>query len=330
MQVIRGSVNRKQFTEGCAVTIGNFDGVHRGHQIVIENLALSAKRLRIPIAILLFEPQPMEYFLLDKAPPRLTRLREKIIHLKKLPVDYVVILRFDKKLAGLSPKDFVGNILIDSLNTRYLVVGDDFRFGKKRVGDFSLLQSFGETNGFVVEKTQSYRVNGERVSSTSIRQALETGRLEHAKNLLGRRYSICGRIVSGEKRGRSIGFPTANIRMFRKNSPIEGVFAVTMTGIGDGEIAGVANVGTRPTIDGRSILLEVHLFNFNADIYGKYVEVHFHNKIRDEKHFPSFDALKEQIAKDVVVAQNFLGNMVSIQHTSIMLDHGVKHAHLPV
>lgn len=306
MHIIRGLVNLKPFAEGCVVTIGNFDGVHHGHRKVIENLAGHGRQLGLPVTVILFEPQPVEYFLSGKAPSRLTRLREKMIHLAKLPVDFVIVLRFDRNLANLEPENFIRQILVQGLGTKYLVVGDDFRFGRKRVGDFSLLQSVGQKQGFAVKSTQSFQLDNQRVSSTLIRHALESGDLNRAQLFLGRRYSVCGRVIEGAKRGRSIGFPTANIEMFRKNTPVKGVFAVTMTGVGDGEIAGVANIGTRPTVGDQTVLLEVHLFDFNADIYGHYVEIHFWNKIRDERRFNSLEELKKQIHKDVVVAQRRL------------------------
>lgn len=308
MNIIRGLTNPKPFTNGCVATIGNFDGVHLGHKAVIENLAVDGKQLNLPAIVILFEPQPLEYFLSDHAPSRLTRLREKIIYLNKLPVDFVVLLRFDQDLANLQPEVFIRKILVENLAIKHLVVGDDFRFGKKRMGDLSLLKSIGRNHGFSVENTQSFQINDERISSTLIRRALECGDLERAKHFLGRRYSISGRIVEGEKRGRSIGFPTVNIRLFRKNTPVLGVFAVTMTGVGRREITGVANVGTRPTVNGQSVLLEVHLFDFDADIYGRYVEIHFVKKIRNEKRFDSFEKLKKQIQSDAIVARKLLQN----------------------
>ncbi len=307
MHVIRGLANLKQLQGGCAVTIGNFDGVHRGHQVVIRNLALEGQRLRLPAVVMLFEPQPLEYFHSERAPSRLTRLREKIVQLKKLPVDYILLQRFTPAFADIEPEEFVRRFLVEGLNARYLVVGDDFRFGKNRRGDFGMLQAAGTAAGFIVADTDTFQLDGHRVSSTSIRQALEAGDLNKAERLLGRPYSVCGRVIHGEKRGRSIGFPTANIRMFRKNAPVLGVFAVTMTGIGSQSLHGVANVGTRPTVDGgQTVLLETHLFDFDREIYNRYVEVHFVEKIRNEQRFESFDALKEQIRKDVDQARMIL------------------------
>lgn len=306
MKILRGLVNLKAPNRGCVVTVGNYDGVHRGHQFVIDTSARHGKQLGLPVAIVLFEPQPLEYFLLDQAPPRLTRLREKLIQLAKLPVDFVVLLRFDKNFADLEPEAFVQKVLIDGLRTQYLAVGDDFRFGKNRKGDISLLKSVGQKRGFVVESIESYCLDNERVSSTVIRHALESGSLDRVRSFLGRRYSVWGRVEEGAKRGRIIGFPTANIRMRRENTPIKGVFAVTMTGIGHREIFGIANIGTRPTVDGHKLLLEVHLYDFQADIYGRLVEIHFWQKIRDEKRFDSIEELKKQIKKDTLVGRKLL------------------------
>ena len=307
MQIIRGFNQFQAFTQGCVLTIGNFDGVHTGHNVVINKLAEKGKLLGLPVVVMIFEPQPLEFFLKDNAPSRLTRLREKILHVQHLPVDYFLIASFNQQFANMDPEYFIQEILVQRLNVKYLVVGDDFHFGKARRGNFSLLQVAGEQYNFKVTDTASYAVKGNRVSSTLIRDALSNGDLDKAKSLLGRDYSVCGRVVHGEKLGRKIGFPTANVQMLRKNTPIQGVFAVTMTGIGDQPIYGVANVGTRPTVDGGAkVLLETHLFNFDRDIYGKYVEVHFKHKIRSEMHFQSLDDLKQQIQMDTAQAKTLL------------------------
>ncbi len=307
MQIIRGINQLQHFTQGCVLTIGNFDGVHIGHSIVINKLAEKGKLLNLPVVVMVFEPQPLEFFLKNNAPSRLTRLREKILHIQHLPVNHFLICSFNQQLADLDPDYFIREILVRRLNVKYLVVGDDFHFGKARRGNFSLLQAAGKQYDFNVIDTASYAVKGSRVSSTLIRDALNCGDLVTAKSLLGRDYSVCGRVVNGEKLGRKIGFPTANIQMLRKNTPIQGVFAVTMTGIGTQPIYGVANVGTRPTVNGRAkMLLETHLFNFNQDIYGKYVEVHFKHKIRSEMRFQSVDDLKQQIQLDTAQAKTLL------------------------
>ena len=304
MRLIRGINHLKPLHDGCVLTIGNFDGVHLGHQAVIQKLAEQGEKLGLPAVIMVFEPQPLEFFLHDNAPSRLTRLREKIIHLVDTPIDELLIARFDQNFADNDPERFIKEILVDALNVKYLVVGDDFHFGKARRGNFAMLREKGEEYGFKVEDTRSFQVSGHRVSSTMIRDALSEGELSKAAQMLGRPYSVCGRVVHGDKRGRAIGFPTANIQMQRKNTPIEGVFAITMTGVQNMELAGVANVGTRPTIDeGANVLLEAHLFDFSAEIYGHYVEVHFKQKIRNEMCFRSVDELKAQIKLDVAEAK---------------------------
>ena len=300
MQLIRGLSHLESFNNGCVLTIGNFDGVHLGHQDVIKKLAERGKALDLPVVIMTFEAQPLEYFLGDNAPSRLMCLREKVLAISKLPVDNLLIVAFNQNFANYDAEQFIDSILINKLNVKHVVVGDDFRFGKARRGNFAMLKEMGLQHGFSVEDTGTYQFAGLRVSSTLIRDALNAGDLVKAEQLLGHNYSICGRVAHGDKRGRTIGFPTANIQMFRKNTPINGVFAVTMSGIDGLVFEGVANVGTRPTVDGGSkVILETYLFDFDKEIYGRYVEVHFHKKIRDELRFDSLEELKAQILKDV-------------------------------
>ncbi|MGZ8947260.1 MAG: bifunctional riboflavin kinase/FAD synthetase [Methylococcaceae bacterium] len=306
MRLIRGLAHLEPFKNGCVLTIGNFDGLHLGHRTVIKKLAERGAALGLPVVIMIFEPQPLEYFLNDNEPSRLMRLREKVIEFGKLPIDDLLIVRFNKRFANYDAEQFIEDILIKKLNIKHLVIGDDFHFGKARRGNFAMLREKGKRYGFSVEDTGSYQSGGLRVSSTLIRDALSAGDLAQAERLLGHCYSVCGRVAHGDKRGRTIGYPTANIKMFRKNTPINGVFAVTMTGIDDLEIEGVANVGTRPTVDGGAkVILETHLFNFNKDIYGRYVEVHFKQKIREEMRFQSIVQLQSQIANDVTEAKAF-------------------------
>ena len=306
MRLIRGLSHLQSFENGCVLTIGNFDGLHLGHRAVIKKLAERGERLGLPVVIMVFEPQPLEYFLGDNSPSRLMRLREKVIEFTKLPVDNLLIVRFNRHFADCDAEQFIDDILIKKLNVKHLVIGDDFHFGKARRGNFALLKEKGKHYGFSVEDTGSYQTAGLRVSSTLIRDALGEGDLAQAEQLLGRCYSVCGRVAHGDKRGRTIGYPTANIRMFRKNTPINGVFAVIMTGIDGLEFEGVANVGTRPTVDGGSkVILETHLFDFDKEIYGRYVEVHFKQKIRDEMRFQSLEQLQAQIVKDVAEAKKF-------------------------
>lgn len=308
MRLIRGLNHLDPLRNGCVLTIGNFDGLHLGHRLVIEKLAEHGRRLQLPTVAMVFEPQPLEYFLADHAPSRLTRLREKAIQFAKLPIDELLVMPFKRSLADCDAEQFIADILVRRLNVKHLVVGDDFHFGKARRGNFALLQHRGETYGFSVEDSHSFELAGLRVSSTLIRDALGEGDLAQAKLMLGRDYSVCGRVAHGDKRGRELGFPTANVRMQRKNTPIVGVYAVTMTGLDGKEYQGVANVGSRPTVDGGAkVVLETHLFNFNKDIYGHYVEVHFKHKLRDEIRFDSLAALKRQIGLDVAQAQRFFG-----------------------
>ncbi|WP_275575211.1 riboflavin biosynthesis protein RibF [Methylocucumis oryzae] len=228
------------------------------------------------------------------------------MNLQKLPIDNLLIVRFNRQFANVDAEQFIADILLNKLNIKHLVIGDDFHFGKARRGNFTLLQAKGLQYGFTVEDTGSFLTDSLRVSSTLIRDALALGDLTQAKRLLGRSYSVCGRVAHGSKRGRQIGFPTANIKMLRRNTPVSGVFAVTMTGLNDLVLNGIANVGVRPTFDGsNTVLLETHLFDFNQEIYGRYVEVHFQHKIRDEMRFSSIDALSAQIHNDIHIAKLF-------------------------
>ena len=307
MRLIRGVNQLKPPNKGCLLTIGNFDGLHLGHRLVIEKLAEHGKRLNLPTVAMVFEPQPLEYFLGDHAPSRLTRLREKAIQFSKLPIDKLLVVPFNSTLADYDAEQFISDILVQRLRVKHLVIGDDFHFGKARRGNFDLLTNKGREYGFQVENTQSLEFNGLRISSTLIRDALMVGNLQQARIMLGRDYSVCGRVAHGDKRGRQLGYPTANVQMFRKNTPVAGVFAVTMTGLDSKEYKGVANVGTRPTVaGGTQAVLETHLFDFNSDIYGRYVEVHFKQKIRDEVRFPSLAALQAQIEKDVEISREIL------------------------
>ncbi|MGI9213803.1 MAG: bifunctional riboflavin kinase/FAD synthetase [Methylococcaceae bacterium] len=309
MYLIKGSAGLKNGHTASVVTIGNFDGVHRGHQQVIEKLAEAGRRLNLPLVVILFEPQPREYFTLTSAPPRLMSLREKLACLGRLPVDAVLLLRFTQKLANLTAETFIEDILIRQLGVRHLVVGDDFRFGLNRRGTFELLQTYGQQHGFQVADTPSVVCGGVRVSSTRIREALQQGQMTLVTELLGRTYSIQGRVIHGEKRGRTLGFPTANVNMNRQNSAIRGVFAVTLTTPDGCDYPGVANVGQRPTIRrGQRINLETYLFDFCGDLYGQRVEVQFHHRIREERRFAHIDELRAQITRDAEAARNYLTN----------------------
>ena len=305
MELIRGLHNLRSKHRGCVATIGSFDGVHLGHQAVLSQLAACAAELELPATLVTFEPHPREYFQPQAAPARLTRLREKLEALREYNVQRVLVLPFNDCLAGLTAAEFIRVILLDGLGVQHLVIGDDFRFGKDRAGDFALLQQAGASHGFPVVNMESYHVGNQRVSSTRIRESLREGDLVLAESLLGRPYGMCGRIAHGDKRGRTIGFPTANIHLHRAVSPVAGVYAVAMSGVNAGPISGVANVGTRPTVDGSRSLLEVHLFDFDRDIYGAHVAVSFLKKLRDEQRFDSFDELQQQIRLDAANARMF-------------------------
>ncbi len=305
MELIRGERNLRSRHRGCVATIGNFDGVHLGHQTVLGQLAEKAGELGLPTTVIVFEPLPREYFAGTQAPARLTRFREKVQALRRFSVDRMLCLRFDRRLAEMPAEAFVERILVRGLGVRHLVVGDDFRFGRGREGDFHTLQRAGRRHGFTVAHMLTFDIDGARVSSTRIRQALARGDLEAAARLLGRPYRMSGRVAHGDKRGRAIGFPTANIRLGRKVSPLQGVFAVELYGVEPEPAPGVANIGTRPTVHGTEARLEVHLFDFDQDIYGRHVHVEFLHKIREERRFESLDALIAQIRRDAETAQAF-------------------------
>ena len=305
MEFIRGWHNLKPQHRGCVATIGNFDGVHLGHQAVIGQLAEKAEELGLPTQVILFEPQPQEFFQPEAAVPRLTRLREKLQALLRYSVDRVLCIKFDASFAAMEPEDFIQRLLVDGLQVRYLVVGDDFRFGHKRRGDFTMLAAAGRQHGFQVVNMHTVAIDDERVSSTRIRAALAAGDLAMAEKLLGRPYRMCGRVAHGDKLGRTLGYPTANIYLHRKVTPIKGIFAVEVFGLKGEPVAGAANIGTRPTVGGTRTLLEIHFLDFNEEIYGAYVHVNFLRKFRDEKRFESLEELRRWIEKDVANVRAF-------------------------
>jgi len=307
MRLIRGLHNLRPADRGCVATIGNFDGVHLGHRAVFQRLIERGRALELPPTVITFEPQPLEFFAPDAAPARLTRLREKVAAIADDGIERLMLLEFGPRLAAMQAGDFIQRLLIEGLGARFLLVGDDFRFGRDREGDYALLQAAGRRHGFEVENLHTIKHADERISSTRIREALGRGELEQARNLLGRPYRICGRVVHGDKRGRSIGFPTANINLHRQRSPLRGVFAVIVHGLPEGTLPGVANIGRRPTVGGIEERLEIHLFGFDRDIYGAHLAVEFRLRLRDEQRFDSFAALKAQIARDAAAAREFLG-----------------------
>lgn len=304
MKFIRSISQLRKHHQNCVATIGNFDGVHLGHQAVFKQLATKAAELQLPMVAMIFEPQAQEFFLPDKAPARLTRLREKLLAFRRYTnIDQVLCLNFNKKFANLSAEDFIQQILVNGLKIQHLVIGDDFRFGQQRKGDFKLLQKY---NSFSVEKSKTFQIDEQRVSSTRIRQTLKQANLEDASKLLGRPFTICGRIAYGKQLGRKIGFPTANIAIHRRISPLNGIFAVKLHGITEKALLGAASIGTNPAVNGKELLLEVHIFDFDKNIYGHYVEVEFIQKIRDEEKFSSIEELKQNIERDVKIAKQIL------------------------
>ncbi len=290
------------------VTIGNFDGVHLGHQALLKQLRVLSQQYQAPSVLIIFEPTPLEFFMHDKSPARLMRLREKVLALQNESIDYVLCLRFNAALAKLSAEDFVRELLLKQLGMQAIMVGDDFRFGAQRLGDSVLLKAMGEQWNFKVEQLPTLEGAAGRVSSTRIREALQAGDLSLAEQLLAKPYSVSGRVVQGYQLGRALGFPTANIQLHRKVVPLAGIFVVRIK-IGSDTLQGVANIGTRPTVDGSSrVLLEVYIFDFDAMIYGHYVSVEFLKKLRNEERYDTLAALKEAIREDVEQARKYFTN----------------------
>ena len=302
MKIINGLKSLHDSTQGCVATIGNFDGVHLGHQTILENLKEKAKALNLPLTVISFEPLPAEYFMLNP-PARIYPLRDKIQHMSNAGVDNFLCLKFDKTLASSLPTGFIEKILIEKLKVKYLAVGDDFRFGYKREGGFHLLKKVGEANGMTVEDTSTQIQSGERISSTRIREALNNADLATANKLLGHSYQLSGRIRHGEKRGRTIGFPTVNLKVMDNIALKFGVYAVKVSGLTETPLNGVANLGTRPTVYGEENRLETHLFDFDQSVYGKHITVEFVEFIRAEHKFENFEALKKQIERDATEAR---------------------------
>ncbi|MDX1696380.1 MAG: bifunctional riboflavin kinase/FAD synthetase [Ketobacteraceae bacterium] len=308
MEFIRGLHNIRPRHRGCVATIGNFDGVHRGHQAIINQLQRKAAELGLPSLVMLFEPQPREFFAPDAAPPRLTTAREKCELLATLGVDRVLLINFNRAFCSQSAHQFCEDVLLNGLGVKHLVVGDDFRFGSDRAGDFAFLEAFGKRQNFTVEDTETLTIDGARVSSTRVRDALGNGDFAEAERLLGRPYGISGRVVHGDKIGRTIGVPTANVLLNRIRSPLQGVYAVSVEGVADHLLPAVANVGNRPTVNGKELRLETHIFDFNGDIYGRRVHVLFHCKIREEQKFSDVEVLKEKIHQDMAAAREYFKN----------------------
>ena len=321
MRLIRGLYNIPTDFSGCVATIGNFDGVHLGHQAILQQLKKQGEKHGLPTVVMMFEPQPREFFAPDQAPARLANMSEKLQDLASFGIDYVLCLPFNQKLRSMSADQFIQSILLDGLKISHLIVGDDFRFGCDRTGDYQLLQTVGSKAGFSVEDTKTFELEGERVSSTRVRECLSANDLESASELLGRLYRMSGRIGYGRQLGRTIGVPTANVILQRNKLPMTGVYAVKATEITVAachespvldqggktvEWQGVANIGIKPTVAGTpEPSLEVHIFDFSDDLYGKRLTIEFCQKIREEKKFNGLDELKAAIANDMQVAREF-------------------------
>ncbi|MDE0743672.1 MAG: bifunctional riboflavin kinase/FAD synthetase [Woeseiaceae bacterium] len=309
MQLIR-SINNFPYglvKNGCILTIGAFDGLHLGHQCLLENVIKKSLESGLPSVVMSFEPTPGEFFSQDKPPARLMRFREKYQALKKLGIDIFFCPRFDEKVQNLEADDFIRQLLIQKLNLKYLVIGDDFHFARNRSGNYKQLKKVKELLEFEIKKISSIIVNDKRTSSTLIRGLLDRGKLTEASHFLGKPYQMSGRVIVGNQLGRELGYPTANINIQRLQSALMGIFAVKVHGISSNPLDAVASLGIRPTFyEGKKPLLEVHIFNFNKDIYGRYIDIDFISKIRDEIKFNSADALIEQMHKDAIDAKKIL------------------------
>jgi riboflavin kinase / FMN adenylyltransferase len=315
MRVFRG-FHHPGIAKACALTIGNFDGVHRGHQAMLALLINEARHRGVPSCVLSFEPHPRDFFAAragrpELAPPRIATLRDKLYELERCGVDQAVILRFDDALAAQSPQAFIDGVLVRGLNARYVLVGDDFRFGARRAGDYATLDAAGDAAGFDVARMMSYEVHGLRVSSSAVRDALVAGDMERVGALLGRRYSISGHVLHGRKLGRELGFPTLNLRFAHPRPAALGIFVVEVHGLVQGAVPGVASLGVRPTIErGGQVRLEVHCLQWPAQLgadvgYGRLVRVDLLAKLHDERRYESIDALRAAIAADTRAAQDW-------------------------
>ena len=315
MQVFRG-FHHPGIAPACALTIGNFDGVHRGHQAMLALLRSEAQHRGIPSCVLTFEPHPRDFFahLIGKeseAPVRIALLRDKLSELERCGIDQVVVMRFDARVASLSPHAFIDEVLIQGLRARYVLVGDDFRFGKQRAGDYDLLDAAGQSQGFDVARMRSYEVRGQRVSSSAVRQALQAGDMALASQMLGRPYSISGHVIHGRKLGRDLGFRTLNLRFGHLRPAASGIFVVRVHGLDDKPVLAVASLGVRPTVEESTrVLLEVHCLDWPTGLninggYGRCIRVDLLHKLHDELRYDSIDALKAGIAADVSQARDW-------------------------
>lgn len=306
MELVRGLHNLRPQQRGCVLTIGAFDGVHRGHQEMIRVLRAHAAAQRLPATIMSFEPTPREFFAKATPPARLTRFREKFTALCERGVDRFICLRFNDRMRALASREFIEDILVKTLGARHVVVGHDFKFARHLEGNVATLREFGARCGFEVSEVPPFVLDGERVSSSLIRETLQAGDMPRAAKFLGRPYRITGKVIAGAKLGRQLGFPTANLRLRRLATPVAGVFAIRVSGGGLKDAPGVANLGTRPAINEGELLLEAHVFDFNGDLYRRYLHVDFIARLRDELWFPNVEALVAQIHQDAAQARAIL------------------------
>ncbi|MBP6682383.1 MAG: bifunctional riboflavin kinase/FAD synthetase [Halioglobus sp.] len=308
MELIRGLHNMRPRHRGCVLTIGAFDGVHLGHQAVIMHLLDKSRELGVPSLVIVFEPLPREYFSPLEAPARIMSFREKFFAMRDLGVDRLLRVQFKESLRAMSAQQFLDDIFVAGLGVRYVVLGDDFRFGNDRQGDLEFIRQQGPRHGYEARPTPTFSIDGERVSSTRIREALEAADFAAAQRLLGRPYSISGKVVYGRQLGQSLGVPTANLQLDRLRAPLAGVYVVEVSGAGLAGAAGVANVGVRPTVeDSIRANLEVHLLDREVALYGQHIEVTFRHRLRAEQKFGSVDELRENIARDIGNARAWLG-----------------------
>jgi riboflavin kinase/FMN adenylyltransferase len=309
MELVRGLHNISRRHRDCVLTVGNYDGVHLGHQQMIGVLKARAAELHCAATVLVFEPSSKEFIDPEGAPPRLTRWREKCLALAEQGVERLVTLRFDECMRAMTPQSFVDALIVERLGTRHMVVGHDFRYGSNAGGTIHSLREAGRARGFGVEEMAPFVFDGVRVSSTAVRERLEQADYAGAACLLGRPYRMMGRVVHGRQLGRTLGFPTANLRLMRRKSPVWGILAVRAYGIGPRPLPGVASLGTRPTVNGTEPLLEVHVFDFSGDLYGCAIEVEFVAKLRDEVKFDSLDAMMVQMKVDGARARDLLSKV---------------------
>lgn len=311
MHLWRGLYNVPKQFSGCVASIGNFDGMHLGHQALIKALKAQAQALQVPSVVIIFEPQPKEFFAADKAPARVANFREKLQAFNCFGVDYVLCLPFNQRFRSLSANDFIEKALVNRLQIKHLIIGDDFRFGHDRSGDFALLQQAGQQHGFTVQDTKTVAEQGERISSTRVREALAAGDLTEAAHLLDRPYCMSGRVAYGRQLGRTLDSPTANIMVKRLHLPLTGVFAVNVKDEqSNARYTGVASVGVKPTVTNTpEPSLEVHLFDVNANLYHRHLTVEFLHKIRDEQKFNGLEQLKAAITADKTAARNYLNKI---------------------